>query len=122
MKNKDWSIEDVVQGIVWTLAIFLLPGVPELASFVFISDKEAHFFFFFWALLIWTNIERNYLMVVLVLAVLGLSIEIIQGWLPGRSLDMEDLFVDVIGVGIGILFRIAFDLRYQAKFKPFHFK
>ena len=112
--------EDALIAVLWTLAIFLLPGVPDLAHMVFISDKEAHFFFFFWASIIWSALDRNYLKVALVLVFLGWLIEIVQGWLPGRSLDMEDLMVDTIGMFVGFLFRIAFDMRFKAIFKPFN--
>lgn len=114
------SQQDKIQGMLWTMAIFLLPGVPDLARMVFVSDKEAHFFFFFWAAIISTNHERNYPKIALLLVGLGLGIEIVQDWMPGRSLDIEDLIVDCIGVGIGFMFRLAFDLRFQAKFKPFN--
>lgn len=114
-----WNRDDVIQLMLWTFAIFLLPGVPEIARLVFVSDKEAHFFFFFWAAIIWTSQEQRYILVGCILAGLGLGIEILQGWMPGRSLDVQDLIVDIIGVCIGFLFRIAFDLRFKSLFHPF---
>ena len=112
--------EDAFMAVLWTLAIFLLPGVPEFARLVFISDKEAHFFFFFWASIIWSSLDRNYFKLAIALVILGWLIEYVQGWLPGRSLDMEDLMVDTIGMFVGFLFRIAFDIRFKALFKPFN--
>lgn len=114
------SREDAVLAILWTFAIFLLPGVPELAHLIFISDKEAHFFFFFWASIIWSSLDQNYVKVGLALMGIGLLIEVVQGWLPNRSMDLQDLIVDIIGLFVGFLFRIATDIRFKAVFKPFH--
>lgn len=112
--------EDMILGLIWTFTIFLLPGIPELAQWLFVSDKEAHFFFFFWAAIIWTSQERRYGRVAWVLALVGFGIEVVQGSVPGRSMDLEDFLVDFIGIWVGFLFRWAFDLRFQATFRPFH--
>lgn len=102
-----------------TLLVFLLPGVGQLASFIFISDKEAHFFFFLSISLFLTSKGisfRNTLWYVLIISIL---IESLQGLLPTRSFDFEDMFVNFIGASLGLLFRFGFNQLLLALALPY---
>jgi VanZ family protein len=104
-------------GIVWSLVILflsLIPGkeLPEVD--IFQVDKLVHFFFFS-VLMILTcyGIYKTVYFKIMRLRPamigfayslsLGIVIEILQQYVPGRSFSYADMFANSVGVGIGYL-------------------
>jgi VanZ family protein len=102
-----------------TLCIFLLPGVGQLASLIFISDKEAHFFFFLSVSLFLTSKGISFLKTIYYTGIISILIESLQGLLPFRSFDVEDMFVNFIGASLGLLFRFGFNQLVLALALPY---
>ncbi|MFN3589979.1 MAG: VanZ family protein [Spirosomataceae bacterium] len=102
-----------------TLCIFLLPGVGQLASLIFISDKEAHFFFFLSISLFLTSKGISFRYTMYYIVVISIFIESLQGLIPTRSFDFEDMFVNLIGASLGLLFRFGFNQLLLALALPY---
>ncbi len=69
-----------------------------------VNDKLAHFVAFAGISFLWMWVSENYLKVIVLSALFGLVIEVIQGLLPEsfhRSYDLMDALADSVGVLIG---------------------
>mgnify|MGYP006164110093 FL=1 len=102
-----------------TLFVFLLPGVGQLASFIFISDKEAHSFFFLSISLFLTSKSVSFRHTLLYVLLISILIETLQGLLPTRSFDFDDMFANFIGCSLGLLFRFGFNQLIVALALPY---
>ena len=102
-----------------TLCVFLLPGVGQLASLIFISDKEAHFFFFLSISLFLTSKGISFLNTMYYIGIISIFIESLQGLMPSRSFDVQDMFVNFIGASLGLLFRFGFNQLILALALPY---
>jgi VanZ family protein len=104
--------------MVWSLIILVLSLVPgkELPEVhIFQVDKLVHFFFFS-VLMVLTSygiykfnfLKKTILGPVLVGFIysfgLGILIEILQQYVPGRSFSYADMLANSIGVGMGYVF------------------
>lgn len=85
------------------------PGVGNTSYFEG-QDKVAHFILFLvWSFLVYMARSRSLkfdykavLFVALVAAAIAFVTELIQGYMPNRSSDAEDLFFDLLGMLVGI--------------------
>lgn len=93
-----------------TLAASLLPGSG--VEIVLGLDKLMHFAAFF---VLTTSLglgyrpQKPYISMVLMLVVFGVSIELIQQFIPNRVFSLYDFAADIAGVVIGMLVYRIFD-------------
>ncbi|HIE40658.1 MAG TPA: hypothetical protein EYP76_04435, partial [Thiomicrorhabdus sp.] len=85
------------------------------------QDVLAHFLFFFIAAVVMVSCcyQKAWWQVVMDLILLGLFIECAQVFIEGRTADVMDLWVDVIGVLVGG-FVAWLGLLLRAYLKPIH--
>jgi VanZ family protein len=104
-------------AILWSLIILivtLIPGeaVPEVG--IFGIDKVVHFALFGMVMLLssiglkkWNDITSSstkpFLLTALYSIGLGILIEILQLFVPGRSFSFADMIANSVGVGLGYL-------------------
>ncbi|MFV2089667.1 MAG: VanZ family protein [Pseudomonadales bacterium] len=92
----------------------LVPDPPEYPVFQ-VSDVILHgaaftYLTFAFALAQYENYDprRLYVRSFVLMLAYGLLIEIAQSFVPERSAELKDLFVDVLGIGLGILMTVYF--------------
>lgn len=94
-------------AVLFSLFILVLCGMPsESLPGEDVNDKVAHFVAFAGISFLWMWVSENYLKVIILSALFGLVIEVIQGLLPEsfhRSYDLMDALADGIGVFIGVV-------------------
>ncbi len=86
------------------LALCVMPSENLSSKDVDINDKLAHFVAFAGISFLWMWVSISYLKVIILSALFGLVIEIIQGLLPEsfhRSYDLMDALANSVGVLIG---------------------
>ncbi len=119
LRNHSTKIKYFVPGLCWALFILLLSvippsNLPELNWNILAPDKLAHTFFYavFTILLIYAFSKQEIPFLLIKRIVLsgsiallyGIVIEIIQGTIfVYRSMEMDDVLANTIGVFIGVL-------------------
>ncbi|BCS34148.1 hypothetical protein TBR22_A33770 [Luteitalea sp. TBR-22] len=101
-----------VPAIAWLSMIFVLSSQPSLPSPPSVSDKEAHAFTFgVLAVLLlmgltawrWRTVTRSALLAAFLLAVAyGVSDEVHQRFVPGRTPDVADVVADAVGAALAM--------------------
>ncbi|MEJ2635183.1 MAG: VanZ family protein [Calditrichia bacterium] len=113
-------------ALLWTLLIFALSSIPNLAGPDLgfrMQDKFYHFTFYgFYGILLalafynqnrFPALRRYFLVFTILFGMIyGLSDEIHQYFVPGRQMDFFDLLADSSGVAFGA---VIFHLRYHIK-------
>lgn len=98
-------------GIVLVLIVlyFCLEPPGERGVFL-IPDKLSHALAFF-GLTAWfaALVERRYYgLVVALMLVLGIGIELLQGWMAlGRTAEVADVYADAIGAAVGLAMSLS---------------
>lgn len=102
-----------VPAIAWLTLIFVLSSQPALPSPPSVNDKEAHAFTFgVLAVLLlmgltgwqWRAVTRPFLLTAFLLAVAyGVSDELHQRFVPGRTPDMADVAADAVGAALAMI-------------------
>jgi VanZ family protein len=75
-------------------------------------DKIAHFIMFLGIAFLWKRYFLRALWLPVALVIFAVFTEVIQYLLPthfGRSFEMNDIFADCIGIGLGFLASVLFD-------------
>ena len=124
--SGSWTLKSVMPILInfarlcWLLALIIIfwfaciPAPPELMSSF--NDKITHFLVFFFlgisAFFLWPN-KKGERQVLFFLAFYGAFIEVVQYYVPGRTLSLFDWIMDIAGL------IVAFGL---IKFKPATFK
>ena len=107
----------------WIVALFvgaLIPGLgisrADIGSFSFRADYLCHALAFFGIVSIFSVARQNQVVIfkrfawmklILLCLVLGVAIESIQHFIPGRTFNVFDMLSNLVGVAIGLLlFRI----------------
>ncbi len=89
------------------LAILVVSITPGTASKTISElDKIAHFFaFLFLSFLLWSayKLPKPYITTVLLLGAFGLSIELLQQFVPNRVFSLLDFAADIAGVVVGLV-------------------
>jgi VanZ family protein len=99
-------------AVAWAATIFMLSSQPRLPSLPGVGDKQGHAFTFgVLAVLclagltgarLW-KVNRSLVMGAFALAVLyGVSDEVHQSFVPGRTPDVEDLLADALGAAVAL--------------------
>ncbi|MBT1702225.1 VanZ family protein [Chryseosolibacter indicus] len=121
-------------GIAWSLFILiitLLPGkaIPDVG--VWNADKYVHFFIFGLLVilsahgltksnLIKNKIPKPLLVAVVYSFVLGILIEVLQLFVPGRNFSFLDVVANSIGVALGYLIFVRFKNSIHKLMEKFH--
>lgn len=102
-----------VPAVLWALLIFVLSSQPVLPSPASLSDKQAHAVTYgILAVLClmgmtgwrWRRIAGASLLAAFVIAVLyGVSDEVHQAFVPGRTPDGADVAADAVGAALALL-------------------
>ncbi|SDB81337.1 VanZ family protein [Williamwhitmania taraxaci] len=112
----------------WIGALFvgaLIPGLGvgrvTIESFSFRADYLCHALAFFGIVAIFTMAQLNdivifkrfaWIKLILLCIVLGISIEVLQYFIPGRSFNLFDILSNLVGLSFGLLlFRVVALLR-----------
>ncbi len=105
-----------IPALVWALIILVLtltPGnyIPQPPWDIFQFDKLVHCFIFFMQALLTLrgayfrqqlNNTRTYLFIFLLCTLFGISIELIQDYVPGRSMSPADAIANTTGTLLGL--------------------
>lgn len=121
-------------AIAWSLFILiitLIPGkaIPDVGDWN--ADKYVHFLVFGILVILSahgltkTNSVRNYLSKPVLISVvysfiLGVLIEVLQQFVPGRTFSYLDVVANSIGVGLGYFLFIRFQKSIDALMKRFY--
>lgn len=115
--NSNQILKDKYRILLFSIPVlfgFLYPNTGFLISTLFVSDKEAHFLFFLYFTL-YLTIEHNGLYKPALLSfVVGITIECLQSFLPGRSFDFNDILTNSIGIIVALITRYGFEELWRA--------
>lgn len=115
--NSGQILKDKYRILLFSIPVlfgFLYPNTGFLISTLFVSDKEAHFLFFLYFTL-YLTIEHNGLYKPALLSLLvGITIECLQSFMPGRSFDFNDILTNSIGILVALLTRYGFEELWRA--------
>ena len=105
---------------IWIGALFtgaLIPGMGvgsiEIDSFSFRADYLLHALAFFGIVAIFAMARRNEVVIfkrfawtklILLCIFLGLTIEVLQHFIPGRTFNPIDMLFNLVGLTVGLLF------------------
>jgi VanZ family protein len=104
--------------VAWVILTFLLTSlpIPEIPQFFPLTDKAAHLGFYavmgflcgLWRRESGVSAGRAVLEALLFTASAGAIDEVHQHWIPGRSTELLDWVMDVLGGGFGGWFSVLF--------------
>ncbi|MFH1837130.1 MAG: VanZ family protein [Candidatus Omnitrophota bacterium] len=113
--KEDRPIFAWVPSIIWSFVILMFSALPYKGDFQLLTghfDKMAHFFEYAvltvllmrgayrsWA----CSMAKNVLFALIFAIVYGIVMELIQRFIPGREMDVQDIIYNLIGAGFGAI-------------------
>lgn len=105
----------IISLVFYWPALFILAHIPipQLVREAGVSDKSLHFLaYLILVFLLWFAVSGDKLVswrraavwwILFVVACYGVVDELLQGWVAGRSCDVQDFFADLAGTIIGLI-------------------